>query len=823
MSLGRFLAGRDRGSLAGHLLYDSYDPEGQVFVHRDGSLAVAWRLEMKDTEIAGHAELEAFSKRLADLFRHLPERSAAQFILRADRAGVGEELARFRPPEGANPALGGLFEAHARHLRDLSIPHGGTTYVARTLRVFFTLRVFPDYGGDPEGLHEKYTLERTRLSDQARATENTLTQIGVAYRRLDADAVKGLLYGILNPARARETGPKAFVHDLPLRDQVVRSAARFDYDRGILEIDGTHVRVLSMVQVPEETRPGMLFRGACAMTGVLDLIPEVALAFNVGVLEDDQMRRRLEKRDAFAWRQLQGPRKKLDLVRIKEDAQGALGELMNGHRALSVRFHAILTDATREGVLDKSRSVLSAIDRLGIELVEEDALGLSLFLQALPMMYDPASDRGLKRAATMISSNVADLLPLYGGFRGTPTPEVLLQNRRGEPIGFSLFDSDVAPHAVVTGVSGAGKSFAMNTMLASFAMRGGRVIVLDRGNSYHNLCELLGGQYVPLDPDRPLRINPIGRAEAMDKERLLFVKDILAEMCSQGEEPVRKEERTILENAVLRAVERKKTGEVTLSEVYGALLDEARTGPRTLTRDLDRLVLSLKPFVGNGAYAGYFDGPNEIDFNRGFTVYELGEIALRKELAPSLLMAILYNAATFASAPENLSQKKYLVVDEAWTLLQSAATSRFLENALRTYRKFNAAAIMVTQQAADFAGPAGTAIRANAPNRIFLRQTPETVLAMEKLFDLSAEVKAAVASLTTAKGSFSEMLIETPSSRGVARLVPSPELYAAFSTDGDDRARLLQGVEKHRRAGAPDPLLAAIREAAGNPLARKGA
>ena len=152
------------------------------------------------------------------------------------------------------------------------------------------------------------------------------------------------------------------------------------------------------------------------------------------------------------------------------------------------------------------------------------------------------------------------------------------------------------------------------------------------------------------------------------------------------------------------------------------------------------------------------------------------------------------------------------MIDEAWSLLQSAATARFIEEALRTYRKFNAAAVMVTQQVSDFAGAAGTAIRANAPNRIFLRQTSETVIAMETLFELSPEVKEAIASLVTAKGRFSECFIETPACKGVARLVPSPGLYTVFSTDGEDRAKLLKRVAEMERAADPTPLLSAIRE-----------
>jgi conjugal transfer ATP-binding protein TraC len=808
-------AGPDRASLAGHLHYDSYDPDGRIFVHRDGSLGVAWKIGMKDTEVMRPPELRGLADRIADSFRHLPAGAAGQFLLMADR-DVREPLERFRESGLPDSPLRGLFQAHAELLRTLAIPYGGTSFTSRSFSLYFTVRLFPDLGSGLEAIRENYLREKARIQEHALGIENFFGQQGLPFRRVDADELVALLYRLLNPLRVQESGPRTYREDRPIRDQVVRSAVKFDYDSGLIELGGRTTKVLSMVEIPQETRPGMLSRPELSGVGVLDLLPEAILVWNFGVLDDSEMRRRFEKRDAFAWRQLQGPRKKLELVKIKEDAETALDELQSGRRALSVRFHIILSASTALEVREKARAALGAVDRLGIEMIEEDALGLSLYLQCLPLMYHPQSDRGLKRAFTMISSSVADLVPLYGSFQGTRTPDVLLQNRRGELVFFSPFDSDVAPHMVVTGVSGAGKSFLMNYALASAARRGAHVIILDKGHSYRNLCELLGGQYVVFDPNRPLRINPIGRAEEMDKERLLVVKDLLSEMVAQGEDPVRKEERTVLENSILRAVAQKKSGEVFLSDVYRALLEEARSGPRSLAQDLDRLVLSLKPFVGNGAYSGYFDGPSEIDFERRFSVFELAEVAKRREIASSLLMAIMTSAAAFSGAPKNLSLKKYLVIDEAWSLLQTPATARFIEEALRTFRKYNSAAVMVTQQVSDFAGPAGTAIRANAPNRIFLRQTSETVLAMEKLFDLTPEVKEALSSLVTAKGRFSEMYIETSSGGGIARLVPSPELYTAFSTDGDDRARLLALVAIKKKEGHPEPLLGAIRELAGS-------
>ncbi len=97
---------------------------------------------------------------------------------------------------------------------------------------------------------------------------------------------------------------------------------------------------------------------------------------------------------------------------------------------------------------------------------------------------------------------------------------------------------------------------------------------------------------------------------------------------------------------------------------------------------------------------------------------------------------------------------------------------------------------MVTQQVTDFEGRTGEAIRANAPSRLFLQQTPETVLAMEKLLDLAPEEKAILGKIRTVKGKFSEMLVQSTETRGVARLVPDPLSYWISTTDPKDNQRL---------------------------------
>jgi conjugal transfer ATP-binding protein TraC len=450
----------------------------------------------------------------------------------------------------------------------------------------------------------------------------------------------------------------------------------------------------------------------------------------------------------------------------------------DGARVYSARTH-ILTPAAVDGAVN-------AFSRVGIELVAEDAYAGSLFLQSLPLAYDPANDRTLKRGRKMLGLNLAHLLPFYGGLQGTPSPDLLLLNRRGEPVTFSFFDSTVAPHGIVAGVSGSGKSVLANNLILSAARRGARVFVLDRGNSYRKLCEMIGGTYVAFDPKAPRSINPCGAG--LDEEKKIFLTDIVCEMCSQGQRELTVKERSLVSRCIIRAFEETGEREVFIHDILRELDADGEPAAHDLA-------VCLEMFSGNGPYAGFFDRPCPEQEPGLLTVYELGEVAKRKDVASVLLMALIHKITDYSRT--HLSIPKYLIVDEAWTLLRSATTASFLEDVLRTYRKLFASAIMVTQQVSDFEGRTGEAIRANAPNRLFLQQTPETVLAMEKLLDLSPDEKEILGKIRTVKGRFSEILVQSTETRGVARLVPDPLGYWLTTTDPRDNARLEALVRKH--------------------------
>ena len=761
------------------LPYHSYDPEGQLFIQSDGSLGLAWILTPIECETFSESSRGQLACRIESLLSLFPEGSVAQFLLLSRRS---VDLDRWLNATTESGLLRDLSESRVNATRTVEIAHDGSVIAARSLRLLMTLRLFPRWHAPSVGdglrftfrgartieqkFKDAYSTEKRLLLERAESLENLLTQTGAGFRRLDLSEFRATVHSAINPGRP--AGVPVDDESTLLRDGLAFTHAELDH--ATVRLSSSTQRVLSLREVPRETWAGML---------PLDAVLEGTIVFNVEVCPADQIRKFLSAKKRLAFCQMSGGDDKIDVSAMKSEVDQVTSEIFtDGSRVYSARCH-VITSSTPEGAIN-------AFSRVGIELVAEDAYAGSLFLQSLPLAYDPANDRTLKRGRKMLGLNLAHLLPFYGGFQGTSAPDLLLLNRRGEPVTFSFFDSPVAPHGIVAGVSGSGKSVLANNIILSAARRGAKVFVLDRGNSYRKLCDMIGGNYVAFNPKEPQSINPCGAG--LDEEKKIFLTDIISEMCSQGQRELTVKERSLVARSIVRAFDQAGGREVFIHDILHELEKDGE-------RDAHDLAICLEMFSGQGPYAGFFDRPCP-DQERGLlTVYELGEVAKRRDVASVLLMALIHKITDYSRT--HLDIPKYLIVDEAWTLLRSATTASFLEDVLRTYRKLFASALMVTQQVSDFEGRTGEAIRANAPNRLFLQQTPETVLAMEKLLDLSPDEKAILSKIRTVKGKFSEILIQSTETRGVARLVPDPLGYWMTTTDPKDNAKLEALVRKH--------------------------
>ena len=801
----------DSPSYVDLLPYHSVDREGNVVLLVDSSdahprwMGVVWKLSAPETEAAAEGELGLLASRLDTLLSSISEGAVAQFILRA-RRDISAKLAAWRGvARDPSALLVDLGHSRSRALESLDFTVKGRPFRARSIEVTFTLAIkgeWTDLRIDPrealrgapieDRLRERYVKDRRRLLDLAATVENLLTASNISPVRLDEEGVVRLLYRTLNPGQDKILAvPRASQVEL-LRERVAASHLHADLDTGVVALDGVLHKVVSVSGLPATTWAGMLVRST-DVAALLDLVPELDLILNIDVPDQEEARRRFTRVRKDATNQSRDAHQSPTLAPLLDEFVALEMELAGGARVLSTRIHAILRGRNEEELDGWVRSARNAFHQAGFRTVLEDALAPTLFLQSLPLAYRPDNDRALRRGRKSLTQNVAHLLPLYGGMKGHQQPVQILLNRLGEPVFLNFFSSQIAPHAIVSGQPGSGKSVFANDLILNARRRGARVVVLDRGGSYQKLCETLGGAYVALDAKHPKRINPCGASDGegnCPEDVNNFLRDWLIEICTHGRNDLPVKDGNLLSIAVRKAFAARPGTEIFLNHIEVALRGLAAEHP--VAKDL---AICLSDFAGSGPYARLFDGPNEIDFTNPFVAIDLAGAALEDAVAGVLVMAIMHYIAD--SARQWPHAEKYLIIDEAWTLLRSAAAARFIVNVSRTARKNRLSLVVVSQQVTDFEGPTGQAIVNQAPYKVFLRQNAQAICAARSFLGLTPREVELYQSVDTVKGRFSEMLVKTPESTGVARLVPDPFTYWLTTTDPKDKVVLEKLIEKH--------------------------
>jgi conjugal transfer ATP-binding protein TraC len=293
------------------------------------------------------------------------------------------------------------------------------------------------------------------------------------------------------------------------------------------------------------------------------------------------------------------------------------------------------------------------------------------------------------------------------------------------------------------------------------------------------------------------------RSKEPDAEHLAFLVTVLSEMCSGGDERERlyREQEGVLQKAILAAYEERKNKdeEVVLSDVVDKLKSHACNRRLGIGESIGlKLALKLMPFTREGPYGKFFDGKNQFNLGARFSVFELGNLSAYSDLQLVVLLNIMYFITNFVSSGEMKPKRKFLLIDEAWSLLRLKNTAEFITNSFKTYRKYRCSAVAITQEIVDLVGGnCGIAIQANAANKVFLKQEPNVIDSLKDFASLTDKEIELLKSVQTQKGKFSEAFVISDSSRGVIRLVPDPFLYWVATSDAKDNEYLEGKVKKY--------------------------
>lgn len=299
---------------------------------------------------------------------------------------------------------------------------------------------------------------------------------------------------------------------------------------------------------------------------------------------------------------------------------------------------------------------------------------------------------------------------------------------------FSLENANM----VVFAKSGSGKSYSTKLQILRSMMFGTDVIVIDPENEYQNLAEAVGGSYFKISLTSKTHINPFdipiipeGEDPAdVFKSHILNLTGLIKLMLGQ----ITPEEEALLDKAITETyTSRDITAENfgILKELNPPLLEDFQTILQN-TKGGYNMAQRLEKFT-HGSYAGFTNAPTNIDIKNRLIVFSIRD--LEEELRP-IAMYIVLNFVWNLVRSE--LKQRILVIDEAWWMMKYKDSASFLFGLVKRARKYYLGVTTITQDVEDFLhSDYGRPIVTNSSIQLLLKQSPSSIEAVQKAFNLT--------------------------------------------------------------------------------------
>ncbi len=406
------------------------------------------------------------------------------------------------------------------------------------------------------------------------------------------------------------------------------------------------------------------------------------------------------------------------------------------------------------------------------------------------------------------------------------------------------------------GPSGSGKSFHMNSVVRQLHEQGTDVVMVDTGNSYEGLCEYLGGKYISYTEKNPITMNPfrINRAE-LNVEKTGFLKNLVLLIWKGSQGTVTKTEERLIEQVITEYYDTYFNGfdgftPLQREDLHKSLvIDERNRGDRRDESAQDRAErieeiidemehrrkeLKVEELSFNSFYEYSVQRIPDIcdenrisgidlstyrymmkDFYRGgnhektlnenmdsslfdetFIVFEIDSIKDDPLLFPLVTLIIM---DVFLQKMRIKTNRKVLVIEEAWKAIASPLMAEYIKFMYKTARKFWASVGVVTQEIQDIIGSeiVKEAIVNNSDVVMLLDQSKfkerfDSIKAILGLTDVDCKKIFTINRLDNKEGRsfFREVFIRRGSTSGVYGVEEPRECYMTYKTERAEKEAL---------------------------------
>lgn len=679
----------------------------QAFLTKQGHVGIVMRIDGVDYECLSSSEIDSLTQRLEAAFRTLgPEFRVYQYLFRRNHERVDSRDCSDPIVSEALRERREHFERKASKLFSLSIYYV-VLYQGGKRRKGLGAAMAGLLGGRPgqalRDLRTHFSDRECILLGRGDIEKAHRTLLGAA--QTFALQIGDLLNAVILPREEAFRALYRLLNVEPTKIELARLASDTHSDyflcgsevafwRDHMEIDGYYTRVL-VLREPSPSSWPLIWKGLYHVGANYHVASEWrALTGEEAGKQIDRARRYWHNtRVSLAAQVSTDPARSAGALtnRGNEAIVDTLGELqrhleIDGKRMGEYALTVVVYDRDPQVVQRACSAFLDIFASHQALLLEEGYNQANAFFATLP-----GNDHFQLRRLLMLDDAHADYsfaFTLDSGQRQNAHlgQEYLaaLETQSASPYYFNLHQDDVG-HTFILGRTGAGKSFLLNFLLTHAQKYQPLSFVFEMGGSFAGIAQLFGGSYVRVGREEAFRINPFCLPDSKENTRFLYS---LLRVLIEGQDGyvlTPADERDVYE--CLQSLYQVDAGLRTLS-VFSTLLRR-------------QLADRLHKWVQGGAYDFIFDNPvDTLSFQR-FQVFDFEAMRDHPEVLGPLLFYVLHRAGALIRDPALLSTFKLFVADEAWRFLTHPVLRAFILEALKTWRKKNAAVVLATHSLDD--------------------------------------------------------------------------------------------------------------------------
>lgn len=412
-------------------------------------------------------------------------------------------------------------------------------------------------------------------------------------------------------------------------------------------------------------------------------------------------------------------------------------------------------------------------------------------------------------------------------YHSSPSPFGIKMSDRltGKPIHLDISDLPMKKGIItnrnkfVLGPSGSGKSFFTNHMVRQYYEQGTHVLMVDTGNSYQGICELINaktkgtdGVYFTYTEDNPIAFNPFYTDDnVFDIEKRESIKTLIMTLWKREDEPARRSEEVALSNAVnlyIQYIKDDPEHQPCFNGFYEFVKKDYRLvlekkNVREKDFDLMNFLNVLEPYYKGGEYDYLLNSDKEMDLlNKRFIVFEIDAIKDHPILFPVVTIIIM---EVFINKMRRLQGiRKMILIEEAWKAIAKEGMAEYIKYLFKTVRKYFGEAVIVTQEVDDIIHSpiVKESIINNSDCKILLdqRKYMNKFEDIQRMLGLTEKEKSQILSINQNNAPnrlYKEVWIGLGGAHSAVYATEvSPEEYLAYTTEESEKYEVMQLAKK---------------------------